>query len=128
MRLGGDVWVKLADGRGWAITHKNGKQLLERFDPEKELKKDPTKKIFAGAFPCNWCGAKFETGDLLKNHKKYCEQAISKDETEVEAFRVILPSHIDPAQVECRQEEWEQELDIVFDFIDFRTLEVVGTD
>lgn len=128
MRLGEDVWVKLADGRGWAITHKNGKQLLEKFDPEKDKGKDPTSKIFTGSFPCNWCKAKFDTGALLKSHKTYCEQAISKDDSDVEAFRVILPSHIDPAQVECRQEEWEQELDIVFDFIDFRTLEVVGSE
>lgn len=85
-----------------------------------------------GKHKCSTCKAIYTQRSHLLRHMKYCEHAHEAADMALpdamQLFNIPIPDHVSPAQIEDRQDEWEEQFDLFFDFAGprDRQLEVVG--
>jgi len=86
----------------------------------------------SGRHKCKTCEAVYTERRHLLRHMKYCQHAHEAADmalpNALQTFRIQLPEHVTPAQIEDRQDEWEEDFNLFFDFEGprDRELEVVG--
>lgn len=91
-----------------------------------------TKLPTNGKYKCAVCEAVYTARSHLLRHMKYCEHAHQSADMALpdamQLFHIPIPPHVSPAQIDDRQDEWEEQFELFFDFegMSDKQLEVVG--